>query len=48
MSLGLDNDVKAIVLDVLNEAEVENAVKQARVVMNFIGPYWKFGWNVVK
>lgn len=45
---GLQNSVKLISVDVTNPEDVENAVKQTRVVINTVGPYWTWGTPVVQ
>lgn len=48
-SLGLDTDSDSIVVvDLSNSGSVENAVVRTKVVINAIGPYWKFGDYVVR
>jgi short subunit dehydrogenase-like uncharacterized protein len=47
--LGLvhDSSIPIVQVDVTNKAEVENAVKNTRVVINTVGPYWRWGTPVV-
>lgn len=48
-SLGLSTDAGSIVVvDLSDYSTVERAVVRARVVINAIGPYWKFGDYVVR
>ncbi|KAF9262684.1 hypothetical protein L218DRAFT_1039020 [Marasmius fiardii PR-910] len=47
-NLSLEQDIKLVSLDVTNEAAVEEAVVQTRVVVNAVGPYHKYGNPVVK
>jgi len=48
-SLGLSTNTDSIVVvDLSNYASVESAVVRAKVVINSIGPYWKFGEYVVR
>lgn len=48
-SLGLNTDSESIVVvDLSDYKSVESAVVRARVVINAIGPYWKFGDYVVR
>lgn len=48
-SLGLSMDSDSIVVvDLSDYTSVENAVVRAKVVINAIGPYWKFGGRVVR
>jgi len=44
----LNAQVPLVFLDVTDRAQVEEAVKSARVVINTIGPYWKWGTPVVR
>jgi len=37
-----------VVVDLLDYSAVESAVIQAKVVINAVGPYWKFGEDVVR
>ncbi|OSC96785.1 hypothetical protein PYCCODRAFT_1378483 [Trametes coccinea BRFM310] len=47
-SLGLDDRVQLIQLDVSSYETVEPAVKDAKVVINAVGPFWRYGANVVR
>ena len=48
-SLGLNIDSDSIVVaDLSDYPSVESAVIRAKVVINAIGPYWKFGEYVVR
>lgn len=47
VGLPVDDSVQIFELDVLDERAVEAAVKQARVVLNCIGPFWHYGSPVV-
>ena len=47
-SLGVDDSVPLVQVDVLRYDEVEAAVRDAKVVVNITGPYWLYGPNVVK
>ncbi|KAI9067472.1 hypothetical protein FKP32DRAFT_1588577 [Trametes sanguinea] len=47
-SLGLDESVQLIQLDVSSYETIEPAVKDAKVVINAVGPFWKYGANVVR
>lgn len=48
-SLGLGTNADTIlVVDLSDYSSVESAVVRAKVVINAIGPYWKFGDNVVR
>ncbi|KAL0574907.1 hypothetical protein V5O48_007051 [Marasmius crinis-equi] len=46
--LGLPQDIRVITLDVTNEHEVNEAVKLTRVVLNTVGPYYRWGTPVVR
>jgi short subunit dehydrogenase-like uncharacterized protein len=47
--LDLDEEqVPQVQVDVTKEDELEAAVKMVKVVINTIGPYWKWGTPVVK
>ena len=47
--LGLNTDSDSIVVvDLSDYKSVESAVVRAKVVINAIGPYWKFGDYVVR
>ncbi|KAI0697402.1 Saccharopine dehydrogenase-domain-containing protein [Cerioporus squamosus] len=47
-SLGLDDTVVVVQVDVADYASVEAAVREVRVVINTVGPYWLWGDNVVR
>jgi len=47
-SLGLNDDVGLVQVDIANEDDVERVVKSARVVINAIGPYWSHGTPTVR
>ncbi|KAI0752784.1 Saccharopine dehydrogenase-domain-containing protein [Daedaleopsis nitida] len=47
-SLGLDESVKVVQVDVSQYDTVARAVEDAKVVINVVGPYWSFGENVVR
>lgn len=42
------DDVPAFTVDVTNRRDVDAVVQQARVVINTIGPYWRWGTSVVR
>lgn len=46
--LKLSPDVGLVILDVTNEKDVERVVKTARVVINTVGPFHRYGTPVVK
>ena len=49
ISLGLNtNSDSIVVVDLSDYKSVESAVVRAKVVINAIGPYWKFGDYVVR
>ena len=48
-SLGLGTNTDSIlVVDLSDYSSVESAVVRAKVVINAIGPYWKFGDHIVR
>ncbi|KAI9465354.1 NAD-P-binding protein [Lactarius psammicola] len=47
IGLPIDDSVQIFELDILDEEAVEDAVKQAKVVLNCIGPFWHYGTPVV-
>jgi short subunit dehydrogenase-like uncharacterized protein len=47
--LGLqDSSIDFVQVDVTSKTQVENAVENARVVINTVGPYWRWGTLVVE
>jgi len=46
--LCLDDTVQVVQVDVTNFNELEEAVKLTKVVINTVGPYWRWGTPVVK
>ncbi|EAU91742.1 saccharopine dehydrogenase [Coprinopsis cinerea okayama7 len=47
--LGLgESGIRTVTLDVTDPDSVERAVKAARVVVNTVGPYWRWGTPVVR
>ncbi|KZT27108.1 hypothetical protein NEOLEDRAFT_1131093 [Neolentinus lepideus HHB14362 ss-1] len=46
--LSLGDIVQLVQVDVTNAEDVEKAVASVKVVINTVGPYWKWGKNVVK
>ncbi|EIW80470.1 hypothetical protein CONPUDRAFT_39778, partial [Coniophora puteana RWD-64-598 SS2] len=38
---------QVLLVDVMNPGHVEMAVKKARVVINAVGPYWRWGTPVI-
>ncbi|KAG1828525.1 Saccharopine dehydrogenase-domain-containing protein [Suillus variegatus] len=42
------DDVPAYIMDVTNSSDVVAVVQQAKVVINTIGPYWRWGTSVVR
>ncbi|TFK50768.1 hypothetical protein OE88DRAFT_1630334, partial [Heliocybe sulcata] len=46
--LDLQDDVELYQIDVTDFESVERAVFDAKVVINTVGPYWKWGTNVVR
>ncbi|KAI0645103.1 Saccharopine dehydrogenase-domain-containing protein [Trametes meyenii] len=47
-SLGLDESVKLVQLDVTRYDQIDAAVKDSKVVINAVGPFWRWGTNVVR
>ena len=43
-----DDNLEIFVVDVTDFDEVEKVVQQAKVVVNTVGPYWRWGKPVVK
>ena len=43
-----ESSVKLVQVDVTKEADVERAVRNTRVVINTVGPYWLRGTPVVR
>ncbi|KZS88180.1 hypothetical protein SISNIDRAFT_460044 [Sistotremastrum niveocremeum HHB9708] len=46
--VGLGKDVDVVVVDVEDSESVEKAVKDVKVVVNTVGPYWRWGSAVVR
>ncbi|PFH52215.1 hypothetical protein AMATHDRAFT_57582 [Amanita thiersii Skay4041] len=46
--VGLSTDVAIVQVDVTNASEVERVVKTARVIINTVGPYHRWGTPVVR
>lgn len=46
--LNLDESVKEFVVDVTKFEDVENTVQQVKVVINAVGPFWRWGTSVVR
>ncbi|OSX61816.1 hypothetical protein POSPLADRAFT_1047071 [Postia placenta MAD-698-R-SB12] len=47
-NLQLDDAIRVLQVDVTQPTQVEDAVKSARVVINTVGPFWKWGDPVVR
>lgn len=45
--LSLDSSIETIVVDVTKPEQVEKTVKKAKVVINTVGPYVRWGTPVV-
>lgn len=43
----MDDTIKTFKFDVTNEDQVEAVVKQAKVIINTVGPFWLWGAPVV-
>lgn len=48
IGLPITDSVQIFELDILDKDAVENVVKQAKVVLNCIGPFWYYGTPVVQ
>ena len=48
IGLPIDDSVQLFDVDILDEQAVESAVRQAKVVLNCVGPYWHYGTPVVR
>jgi short subunit dehydrogenase-like uncharacterized protein len=48
IGLPINDSVRIFELDISDERAVESVVKQARVVLNCIGPFWHYGTPVVR
>jgi len=46
--LQLDDTIYTLQVDVTDAIQVDEAVKQAKVIINTVGPYWRWGTNVVR
>jgi short subunit dehydrogenase-like uncharacterized protein len=45
--LPIDDSVQIFELDIFDARAIEGAVRQAKVVLNCVGPYWHYGSPVV-
>lgn len=43
-----ESDVQTFYVDVTNSRDVEEAVRASAVVINAVGPYWRWGTPVVR
>jgi short subunit dehydrogenase-like uncharacterized protein len=48
IGLPIDDSVRIFVLNISDEQAIESLVKQAKVVLNCIGPFWRYGTPVVR
>jgi short subunit dehydrogenase-like uncharacterized protein len=48
IGLPIDDSVRIFEFDISDEQALESVVKQARVVLNCIGPFWHHGTPVVR
>ena len=48
IGLPIDESVQLFDVDILDEQAVERVVKQAKVVLNCVGPFWHYGTPVVR
>lgn len=46
--LSLSPKINTIQVDVTNYSELESVVKSAKVIINTVGPYWRWGTPVVR
>ena len=46
--LKLDDSVRPFYADVTKREDVEAVVKEAKVIINTVGPYWRWGTPVVR
>ena len=46
--LNLANDVQVFEVDVTNFDELERTVQKGKIVLNAVGPYWRWGKPVVQ
>lgn len=48
LRLDKDESIKEFYVDVTNPEEVDKVVQAAKVVINTVGPFWRWGTPVVK
>ncbi|KAI9510328.1 NAD-P-binding protein [Russula earlei] len=48
IGLPLDDSVQVFKVDIFDARAIESAVKQAKVVLNCVGPFWHYGTPVVR
>ena len=48
IGLPIDDSVQIFELDILDRQAVDGVVKQAKVVLNCVGPFWYYGTPVVQ
>lgn len=48
LNLHKDSRISTVQVDVTSQPDVERAVKTTRVVINTVGPYWRWGTPVVE
>ncbi|EGO00593.1 hypothetical protein SERLA73DRAFT_178436 [Serpula lacrymans var. lacrymans S7.3] len=46
--LSLDSTVQLFILDIANPEQIDAAVQKTKVVINAVGPYWRWGTPVVR
>ena len=46
--MGVDESVRVVQVDVAQYSDVEAVVRDVKVVVNVVGPYWLWGKNVVR
>ena len=47
-SLGIEDNVPVVQVDLSRYEDIESAVREAKVVLNVAGPFWIWGPDVVK
>ena len=47
IALAIDESVQIFELDISDQRAIERAVRQAKVVLNCVGPFWHYGSPVV-
>lgn len=47
-SLNIDDSIRLVSIDLTNYDAIEKVVKETKVVINTVGPYWIWGADVVR